>query len=331
MQLSLPWRYGQTKPFGSTPQINWSHPLAQGLVFYGYDTGTGVILDLASQNNQSQSTLGTVDPNSTSAFGSGINYGGSGTRYFNSGAAIQNLTSGNLSCACAFIKTGTVGSFSRPFGRTANNGGSNPFANYAFDINAAGGGQNHIQVDFNLQTNAVTVGSIVFPGDNLFTSAVGTFSWSGSQTTAWIYVNGGSNSTSLTDVRQLTSLTTNDAIIFSGQSAASSQDQFVGFVYYGAVWNRTLSIEEVGQLHIDPYCFLWYPEDTIFASLVGAAAVVATPTWGIDDNYSVYWRSPVRQRSAAIMQIPNVEAVFVPPQPPPSPQFGVIGYTDNEW
>src|SRR6516164_8605550 len=148
-------RGGQAKPFPSIPRIDWAHPLAQGLIFYGYDTGAGTIFDLCSFNNAKETRLGTVDPNSISAFGSGITYGGAGTRYFNSGAAIQNLTSGNLSCACAFVKTGTVGSFTRPFGRTANNGGSNPYANYAFDINAAGGGQSQIQVDFNLQTNAV--------------------------------------------------------------------------------------------------------------------------------------------------------------------------------
>src|SRR5262249_12479116 len=45
---TTPWRSGQKKPFASIPRINWSHPLARGLVTYMYDAGGGVVIDLVT-------------------------------------------------------------------------------------------------------------------------------------------------------------------------------------------------------------------------------------------------------------------------------------------
>src|SRR5262249_46401745 len=71
MQPSVPWRYGQKQPFGSIPRINWAHPLAQGLAFYTYDTGSA-ILDLV--NGVSLTAAGANYTTSTYALGSGTHY-----------------------------------------------------------------------------------------------------------------------------------------------------------------------------------------------------------------------------------------------------------------
>lgn len=56
----------------------------------------------------------------------------------------------------------------------------------------------------------------------------------------------------------------------------------IGFVYG---WTRTLSDAEVAQVTSDPYCFLTFPEDDVFAMLVGrAAGTTFQPSWAIGSN-----------------------------------------------
>lgn len=40
-------------------------------------------------------------------------------------------------------------------------------------------------------------------------------------------------------------------------------------LYVGYIWNRVLSADEHMALHLDPYCFLIYPEDEVFVALAG--------------------------------------------------------------
>lgn len=52
-------------------------------------------------------------------------------------------------------------------------------------------------------------------------------------------------------------------------------------LYVGYIWNRVLSADEHMTLHLDPYCFLIYPEDELFATAMGTitADVLMSQIW----------------------------------------------------
>lgn len=263
---------GQLKPSG-VPRINWSHRLAQGLLFYGFDTGNGLIVDLARGLTQNQVPSTTVAGNTTTQWGTGINWNASDARYFNSDAAIRNATANNNhSWACAYVQTGTVGSWTRPFGRTALQGASPPYLNWDFEINPSiDPGQNVVIAD---AADGVggnkTSGSWAGNANNTFTSLLATFT---SSTNYDFYTQGVYRNSNTVSAR--TSNDTNDAILFSGSSSAASGNSFAGVVFYGAFWNRTLGASEALQLHLDPYCFLEFPTRGLPA-LFGAAPLSLT-------------------------------------------------------
>jgi hypothetical protein len=265
MQLSLPWRYGQTKPFGSIPQINWGHPLAQGLLFYGYDTGAGTIVDLVG--SRKMNTVGTVDGTSSSVFGSGVLYNVDGTRYFNSDAAVRQSFA-QVSFGCAIFQTANTAANATPFGRVAENNSSAPYVNYDFQATGPAG----YGLFYGDGVSSFTGSATFSIAHNAFTSLLGVISGGGN----YSYYGNGVIVTISTGVTYGNDSNL-DPITFSGGSNASALNPFPGFVYYGAIWNRALSAAEALTLHQDPYCFLWYPEDTIFATLTGPAAAVVNP------------------------------------------------------
>lgn len=243
--------FGQIKPRG-IPRINWSHSLAQGLLFYGFDTGD-IIIDLARGLPQQQAPSTTIAPSTEfSQYGSGIGWNNSDSKYFASDSAIRTATAGKHSWACAYVQTGTAGSFARPFGRTAQNGGSEPFVNFDFEINRSGLGQNIVNAAwFDGPAGTFDISSDwTGNANNVFVSLAATFT---STTNVDFYAQGQKIGPTTT---ALGSSDTSDAIIFSGSSSAASSNPFVGNVFYGAFWNRTLTAEECLQLHLDPYCFL---------------------------------------------------------------------------
>src|SRR6266446_8834888 len=73
MQIPVIPHRGQKKPWNSIPRINWAHPLAGGLISYGYDAGCGYI-DLVtggqrSINNTTSPPFGGVK---SSRYGTGL-------------------------------------------------------------------------------------------------------------------------------------------------------------------------------------------------------------------------------------------------------------------
>jgi hypothetical protein len=68
----------------------------------------------------------------------------------------------------------------------------------------------------------------------------------------------------------ITSYNTNDNVIIAGNNSTTATQNFVGFVFYGAQWARSLGIGEVLDLHQNPWGtwdnpFLIWPEETIAA------------------------------------------------------------------
>src|SRR3974390_639081 len=281
MQLSLPWRFGQAKPFGSIPQINWHHPLAQGLVFCGYDQ-SGMIIDLVG--GRPMKSVGTKDSVISSAWGSGLNYNLDGSKYFTSDAALRASYT-TISFACAYVQTGTVGSYASPFMRSANNNATTPYTNFVVNLNPAAAGQNTVSIGYSLTGPAVAQ-SANWTGNanNVFTTILGTVD------TGYKFYAQGILRDSASGA--YVPFNTQDSVVFSGVSDAAATNPFAGFVYYGAFWNRVLSASEAVQLHQDPYCFLWYPEDDIFAELVGLAALSVSqiPVFQIA-NPSGWWKT----------------------------------------
>jgi len=246
---------GQIKPPG-IPVINWHHPMSAGLIFYGFDSGDGSIHDLAGGRAPAGYVSGsTIPPIGTTYLGNAISWQGSASYSFPPDAIIKSVTaSGVFTFACGYIKNGTVVSFSRPFGRTANNNG-NPSLNWDFEANWNGNGQATVrcQVDSSGAGTGIDNSWTNAPANNVFVSILGTV---GGGNGAW-YAQGalGGTGSGLT----VQSADTNSNILFSGASAASVTNPFIGFVFYGAFWSRQLSSFEAMWLHYHPYSHLVFP------------------------------------------------------------------------
>lgn len=241
------WTPGQIKPTG-IPRIDWSHPLAAGLVFYGFDTGLGVIVDLVAGRLANAVTGATKAPLGASAWGAGFAWNNSDGRYFNSDAAIRAATAAppwTMATACSPTSLSTN---PNTFGRYANNGGTAPFVNWTCPMTATTVGAS--LCSGGVDTAIGTVAS-VSAADTFLSAAI----VANSSSVAGLYVNGqqsGSNTTGL----NIQSSNTNDPIGFSTASNAGVKFPFTGLIFYGAFWSRALSATELLQLHLDPYCFL---------------------------------------------------------------------------
>jgi hypothetical protein len=244
---------GQQSPRGSA-RIDWRHPITNGLLFYAIDTG-GWLIDLVRYTTAGY--VGTTDSAGMTAYGPGINWGANGgsSIWFPNDAKISAAGStNNISWACAYIQTGTVAAYTRPFGRTANNGGAVPYVNWDFEINPASAGQNTVNANFSSVAGLASSPNWTGNANNVFTSLAATCMFLGGNHTTDLYAQGQYVSTHGGDIPQ--DSPTNSSIMFSGASNASVISNFVGKVFYGAFWARTLSADEIAYLHADPYCFL---------------------------------------------------------------------------
>jgi hypothetical protein len=123
-------------------------------------------------------------------------------------------------------------------------------------------------------TVAATVASML----NKYTTLAGSAASSTSNIGYFNGVNVGSNTNSNT-----TAFANSFGCIGISNTSGALVDPIVnGFVYYGAIWKRSMTAAEMLQLHLDPYCFLIYPEDEMFATLVGSSV---TPPPGPGPNF----------------------------------------------
>lgn len=293
-------RFGQVRPVTSLPTIDWDHPLTNGLLFYGYDsvatagwvdTSTGgagtsaPIVDLVTGSVAFRMGTGlfTVPTTVGTQYGPVYQYNTNNSNNFAisavNGTAIKNAQAGNWTYACAFIKTGSVGTYSRPFGRTANNGTSAPFMNWDFEVNPNGRGQGVINANVCNSSSSFLSTPDATISDNTYVTALATTTGSNpAAQTLNLYINGALTG-SQSSVSAFSS-NTNDAIMFGGSSGASIANPFTGVVFWGAFWNRALTADEILTLHLDPYCFLlsdynveFADQITIPVSILGVSAV----------------------------------------------------------
>jgi hypothetical protein len=260
---------GQIKPRGPVT-IDRSHPVTNDLLFYGFDTGDGLIIDLVT--NKPMNSVGTFDVPGVSSYGTGLAYAGAGSKFFaadsNFDAAGSPAVGSGFSWACAYIQTATVG-ITRIFGRTAGNDAAAPFANWYFSINPQGSGQNVVQAGYYTVSGLVGSTTWTSNANNVFTSLLATALHQTPVNVFTFYTQGQQNSIDGFDAP--TSSSANSSIVFSGSSDASVNKPFIGVVFYGAFWGRVLRSDEAALLHSDPYCFLIpaeYEMPAVFAPTV---------------------------------------------------------------
>lgn len=277
MQIPIIPFGGKNKPWNSIPQINLAHPLARGLIFYGYDTGTGCLIDLV----EGLRPLAATNPR-TAPF-----YLGAGLKYASGGAQIKfpistpinnSFVSSRYSIATAwYINSLTSISWTCPFG--VNDASSGSASSILWDA------ANNLDMQWTLaNTNVTTFSTNTI---NQYHSVVGTNT---SATAQNVYFDGALKSTSAVTSTFSTStmFACFNTAVPGGATVAGGID---GWVPYGALWNRTITAPEAFLLHNDPYCFLSYPEDDMRATWVGAAA---TPTTS-EDQWHQGWSSVGRR------------------------------------
>jgi hypothetical protein len=257
---------GQVKPYASIPRIDWSHPLAKNLIFYGYDIG-GQVIDLV------RGTIGTnVNTNvvrGMSQFGPGVQYPGTGIIApveFPHTSAIDNVTAAvPYSFAAAYYLTSAPGTGAGGgfgcfiFG--SNDGGG--FTDATIDVGRTG----TADVDFCYNDNQIAVTGLSTV--NKFHTALGVATGVSTQNN---YFDGTLASTSAVNPSSNTHTAHQPVYNEYQPGGASAGNGVPGFVYYGALWSgRALTAQDAQLLHQDPYCFLIYPEDDMF--MVGASIV----------------------------------------------------------
>jgi len=278
MQIPIIPHRGQKKPWNSIPRINWNNPLTNGLISYGYDVGCGpvdlVTGGLCTIANSTTPPFGGIK---SSPFGTGLNSVRtasvtSGLYNLPSGKNIENLVvAAPYSFACGLMITTapTVdatllfatcsATTSVPVSLGCANTSSTDywwaFADGANNASAAGA----------LKINTFqTLLGVALTGSTTACYVDGTLSISPAVTTTLAVVAG---------VRPS----------FHGYRSFAGQQLQSCFIYYGALWkNRALTAKEARKLHDDPYCFLIYPEDEIFAENVAvttSAIFPLMPSW----------------------------------------------------
>lgn len=258
------WFPGQVKPTG-VPRIDWQHPLANGLVFYAFDTGQNAFVDLAAQRSQlvisGDAALGGNSP-----WGAGLQFSANGTRYFLSDPGVQLGPPYTVAFACD--QTGADGTI---FTRLANNNGSNPFINWQF---ASTGGF--------IETNINSAGSFTAgPGtlaatflNNAFNSVALVIPIAGTSAILYSQAKVQQTTTGLT----VQSANTGDQIDIGGSGTVNVANAFTGLFFYGGTWNRALTAAELLLLHTDPYCFLMPTEAAMPVAFLPNANVTVALT-----------------------------------------------------
>ena len=323
MQLPVLWQRGQQKPFGSIPRINPAHPLASGLVTYCYDLG-GIIIDLVNNGRATLFSSTTHAQRGSSPFGNAFKYGATSSSDWATFRTNPNVTTFGTripyTIACATFYTGAPIVNTVVVGPSTNDNGGNQGPVFWID------GTNTL---FSVVLNNAN------PHDFAQARTTNTFqSWVcavTSTTAATFYANGTSDAGSFSG-SATTQSNSGLAVVFNGGGYTTAQftgGAGNGLVYYYAGWNRVLTSAEALLLHTDPYCFLIYPEDEMFAELVNiAAAGNVTSSWGFEQEtaqqnvfrtYGYKRGLIVPKEDGIIKEFVNWQNVGFEIQPPPPP------------
>lgn len=281
------------KPYASVPRIDWSHPLAAGLDHFIYDAGSAHV-DLAAGLLSSAVTNTTSPAIATNKLGPGLKYTGTAGAngwsvlgknghpdYTNFGTTIPysvvagtilGTTGNSVPLAAVAMTTATDSTYNTGPALFYDNGGS--VNRFAWIL---GNGASQVNYTATAVANVLNTWGLI-----------GTAS-----TTATRYANGifEANSTGLSAVNsgvvtagKIGAFTINNGTPVGNNDSGGLGGQNGSLPFYAA-WNRALTASEFLQIHLDPYCFLIFPEDEMLAERVGAAAAGATP--------SLSWQNPL--------------------------------------
>jgi hypothetical protein len=259
---------GPLKPAG-IPRIDWTHPLARNLIFYAYDVG-GNYIDLVSGARGTLNVSTNRSARATSQYGTGLKFpvAQSASDWITFPllprvAAVQNTAPYSWGAGLMCTASGTTGSWA---------------------VNTTDGTNNSLLIGNG--TSSATTFQLATANAAGFLTAANTFSLNAyhtalgvatSSTTLNLYVDGKLDSSPTGTTTTFTSSTL-QPVINSILIASSSVSGASNFVYFYAIWQaRALSAADARLLHNDPYCFLIFPEDDVFALLKGTAAVVGGP------------------------------------------------------
>lgn len=249
MQIPILGRSGQTKPFGSIPRINRAHPLSFGLNSFIAPTSFGdpeVVLGRSGfvtpwANGSISGTA--VGPGLRVAPGTSTSLSFELTKTSAPATGDGDYTIVALIYLNAFTGTDFLGQIGV---------GDTGF------YRSGGGGQ------LSFYRNGTSLNALAVPALATLYAVVGTRL----NNVLNLYINGVSQGTA-TQTGQIYSA--GGTTYYLGGYGGSSNSTDVTLLNYGG-WNRALSPQEVLEWSLDPYCFLIYPEDEIFATFVGVTA-----------------------------------------------------------
>jgi hypothetical protein len=221
-------------------RIDWTHPLANQLVSYYFDTGLGFYIDLVTGDT---TVTETTRSTGISPYGPGL----SSTVTSATAITARNVfpvttLAAPFSFATGFYQASTGVSLAAIFGiidASAN-------ALWASFDNGGGASYNS---DFYNNSGAQFTAT---PTNGVYYTIVGTASTNPVQL-SYLLGTDGTN-----EVKSSTAPTPNNVptakAVFGSYPTVSGQAG--AFIFYGGYWSRQLSASEVALLHADPYCFL---------------------------------------------------------------------------
>ena len=285
MQLSLPWRFGW--PPTSIPVLNRGHPLARGLIGCWLPGVLGGF-DLCSNTQLIKSANASFYP-TTDGMGSGAITLGSycGWNSANLAAPSPLLSWSQLTIFYRGTIIGNSDSYACLAGIAWDNANTSPYFSAA--MAAQGGVTDWSQLAAAWANGtSFTSGPVIslIPTLGREISLASTFVSNGGNVN--LYLNGALQNTTAFGTNPPNFGTTPQFVIHLTPSQVARTPNASNNAAF--VWNRALSQTELVYLHNDPYCFLWYPEDDIFAEMVGLAALPISQIPVFQIANSMGWR-----------------------------------------
>jgi hypothetical protein len=229
----MPWT---SQPSAGTP-IDWTHPLAAGLVFAFNGNG-----NYDAAGGRTPTVTGTVSGSTPGAKGISPNFTGSGSLNFGNDAALQPPTAITWGCWCR--RTGTNTTYARPFGKTHNNGAS-PYLDYDFEFNVSGGNQNTVNIGVRGPwTLPITLADSTVPNFLIGMNSSAGF---------LAYVNGQQVNSTSGKALSYDTTSTGDLLVSGSSALSGTSSAFNGEVYFACVYNRVLTDAEILSLSTNPW------------------------------------------------------------------------------
>ena len=235
---------GQVKPQG-VPRIDWTHPLALGLISYWYDTGLGFYVDLVTGDTTTSGSGSIVPITDASLYGTGFEFPNTGPQVIKArGLFPRQSFAAPYSYACGWNALGapTASTYSSFFNVYSDSGTA------AIQVYCAPTGAL-------FSTLANSAGIALTPSATAPTSgfhvAVGVATGASAESA---YLDGVLKGT---DTSTATLSSSTFRMVINGLSKDGTDASGINAqLFFGAVWSRPLTADEAKFLYTDPYCFL---------------------------------------------------------------------------